>query len=182
MPSTAMSPFHSETVLCEDGYILIKHSANKCVPGGRRDVFLDIKRAFDTASHVHLLCGLLELAVSARTLRRIADFLKGRVVFIETSQGKSSHHCLNQGVPQGSVLSPFLFNCVMAELPHRFPPAIHCSLYADDVSISASGSCASHIKAILQGGLDIVDKSVKEEMKTKCSLCRTLVTTDPLVS
>ncbi|KAH6931569.1 hypothetical protein HPB50_025266 [Hyalomma asiaticum] len=53
----------------------------------------------------------------------------------ETSQPRA----ITAGVPQGSVLSPFLFNMVLAGLPASLPadtrfPA-HCSLYADDVAL-----------------------------------------------
>ena len=41
---------------------------------------------------------------------------------------------LKRGVPQGSVVSPMLFNIPMASIPTP-PSGIHIVIYADDVTI-----------------------------------------------
>lgn len=125
-------------------------------------VFLDIKRAFDTVSHTHVLLSMLELGLSGRSLRWISKFLSGRKIFIQTSEGKSAEHDVRQGVPQGSVLSPFLFNCVMADLAKRLPSRLKYSLYADDVCIWASGTDVRLIQIALQDGINIINNFLKE--------------------
>lgn len=87
---------------------------------------------------------------------------------METSNGHSAEHVPSQGVLQGSVLSPFLFNCVMVNLPHRFPPGLQHSIYADDVCIWASGPNALVLQSTLQEGLTSVRNFLKECGMTLC--------------
>lgn len=101
------------------------------------------------------------MGITGRTLRWIAEFLKDRKIYIETADGKSREHPVNQGVPQGSVLSPLLFNCVMAELAHVLPAYLHYSLYADDLCTWASGSNEQSVQQRLQTGLIIINEFLK---------------------
>ncbi|KAM7281726.1 hypothetical protein ISCGN_005989, partial [Ixodes scapularis] len=64
------------------------------------------------------------------------------------------------GVPQGSVLSPTLFNTVMAALPHALAEIsdIGFTLYADDLTIWASHTCSlEKQEKVLQHALDVVE-------------------------
>ena len=125
-------------------------------------VFLDIKRTFDTVSHVHVLLSMLELGMSGRSLRWISEFLSGRKIFVQTGEGKSAEHDIKQGVPQGSVLSPFLFNCVMADLARRLPSQLRFSLYADDVCIWTSGTNVQLIQMALEEGINTINNFLIE--------------------
>lgn len=125
-------------------------------------IFLDIRRAFDTVSHIHVLEGLLNLGVRGRMIRWIANFLKNRKIFVLTLDGKSKDHDMPHGVPQGSVLSPTLFNAVMSQLSKLLPSCLNFSIYADDICIWASSSSIQILQAQLQNGLDIIEKFLKE--------------------
>lgn len=125
-------------------------------------VFLDVQRAYDTVSHVHVLEGLALQGFKGKILRWIADFLRHRQIFVVTQEGPTSEHVVNQGVPQGSVLSPTLFNAVMAQLPYNLPPNIRCSVYADDISIWTSGPSFLDVQQTLQEGLDYVDRFLRK--------------------
>lgn len=54
----------------------------------------------------------------------------------------------NRGTPQGSVLSPFLFNVALIKLPHLLStiPHAHHSLYAGDITIWTAGGSDAHIE------------------------------------
>ena len=125
-------------------------------------VFLDIQRAFDSVSHIHVLAGMLELGLCGRSLRWISNFLSERKIYMVTIEGQSNYHSVTHGVPQGSVLSPLLFNCVMAALPGKLPTGLRYSLYADDICIWASGSDIREVQTVLQQGLNIIDNFLKE--------------------
>lgn len=80
---------------------------------------------------------------------------------MEAIERECNYH-ITQGVPQGSVLSPFLFNCVMAALPQKLPSGLQYSLYADDICMWAFGSHIEDIQTTLQEGLDIINIFLKE--------------------
>ena len=64
--------------------------------------------------------------------------MRGRSTFVEYRGERSNKRKVRQGVPQGGVLSPALFNTYMSSLPT--PPAnIEVVTYADDITITSSG-------------------------------------------
>lgn len=56
------------------------------------------------------------------------------------------------GTPQGSVISPILFNMVMIGVAERLEglPAVKYTIYADDITLSVTGGNDGHIEAALQ--------------------------------
>ncbi|XP_064469977.1 uncharacterized protein LOC135384720 [Ornithodoros turicata] len=125
-------------------------------------VFLDVKPAYDTTSHNHVLHGLFTMDVTGRALRWISDFLRDRTVYVKTSEGETLRHGTAAGVPQGSILSPLLFNVVMAALPSILPRGVNVSLYADDICIWSSGKQRRALQRRLQSALDIVASFLAE--------------------
>lgn len=67
------------------------------------------------------------------------------------------------GTPQGSVISPFLFNIVTIEVAKRLealsPGVRHC-LYADDVTIWVTGGSDGEIEAYLQEAVGAVETAL----------------------
>ena len=97
-------------------------------------ILLDLSAAFDTISHVKLL-NVMEssFGVSGNALKWIESYLSGRSFKVEARNACSTEKHCNIGVPQGSVLGPLLFNCVMAGLPPILESFdVQCHLYADD--------------------------------------------------
>lgn len=119
-------------------------------------VFLDVRRAYDTVSHPYVLQALQRATVSSRVFLWVADFLRGRKLFVRTRDGDTDAVDLPQGVPQGSVLSPVLFNLVMADLNRCAHRKVKVSLYADDVCIWTIGKSRPAIQRRLQRTLDSI--------------------------
>ncbi|XP_064482877.1 uncharacterized protein LOC135395714 [Ornithodoros turicata] len=92
--------------------------------------------------------------VKVRTLRWVEDFLRGRSVYMKTEDGDSDRYDLPSGVPQGSVLSPLLFNVVMADLPQHLHKNIHIGMYADAICLWTSGVQLPALQRRLQDALD----------------------------
>ena len=72
--------------------------------------FLDLSKAFDSMSHEILLKKLKKLHFDPNAFSLIQSFLTGRTQRVVLSTSESDWINLYQGVPQGTVLGPLLFN------------------------------------------------------------------------
>ena len=98
-------------------------------------VAIDLSRAFDTVSHELLLKDILEHGNIKRFLN---SYLSGRQTFVEYMGKRSKSRKMTQGVPQGGVLSPILFNLYMSSMPKPSGNIKHIT-YADDGTALNSG-------------------------------------------
>lgn len=97
-------------------------------------VLLDYSKAFDTVSHPALLSVLKSKHFSRNSLNMIADFLSNRTQSVKIKTKISKPLPVRQGVPQGAILSPILFNLYTSSLAHCLTYSkIH--MYADDVQL-----------------------------------------------
>lgn len=122
--------------------------------------FVDIYHAFDALPHATVLNSLRRSGVLGRPLQYIQNFLSNRRLHVKLHGFTSSARLVTQGVPQGSVLSPLLFNVALAELPQYLPQPglleLHVAIYADDIVLWCSGptSVGRTVRDTLQCGLD----------------------------
>ncbi|KAH7977467.1 hypothetical protein HPB49_001805 [Dermacentor silvarum] len=125
-------------------------------------VLLDVKSAFDGLPHAVIEACLDRLGLSGCLRSFISAFLTGRTFRVRVGQELSNPRDITTGVPQGSVLSPFLFNMALAGLPASLPAdprfPVRCSIYADDVALWTRGPRKSmpFIWCSLQRALDAV--------------------------
>ena len=96
-------------------------------------VFLDLTAAYDTVWHRGLHLKLLRTIPDRHMVRFIMEMLSNRSFVLQTSDGQTSRlRRLKNGVPQGSVLSPMMFNIYIHDLPVTTSTKYG---YADDLAI-----------------------------------------------
>ncbi|KAM7306314.1 hypothetical protein ISCGN_010045 [Ixodes scapularis] len=125
---------------------------------------LDITKAFDNVKHDAVLENLEMLGVGARTHDYIQDFLNDRTAQISIGGATSDDIMLGgRGTPQGSVLSPYLFNVAMIGLPKKLETigGLHYSIYADDITLWVTGGSDGFIQDTLQEAIRVVESYVE---------------------
>ncbi|XP_037558252.1 uncharacterized protein LOC119435475 [Dermacentor silvarum] len=104
----------------------------------RGEYALDLKGAFDNVSHVSILTNLQSTGCGERTYNYGRCLLTDRKARIRVGEEVSPLIELgSRGTPQGTVLSPLLFNMALLHLPKALEAieGLGHALYADDVSL-----------------------------------------------
>ena len=70
---------------------------------------MDLSKAFDTIDHDILVHKLHSYGIKGRSLIFFKDYLTERKFIVKYSNNFSESRQLRMGVPQGSILGPFLF-------------------------------------------------------------------------
>ena len=118
-------------------------------------LLIDLSKAFDTISHQQLLRELVEINVDNRTIALFHSYLTNRFQRVSQGQIKTDWCPIDRGVPQGSCLSPLLFNIYVRELPCDDLADQNTLQYADDATHSVVG------KSVVEIGDKLVDRFEK---------------------
>ncbi|XP_037518278.1 uncharacterized protein LOC119395057 [Rhipicephalus sanguineus] len=129
--------------------------------GTKAKLGLDLNKAFDNVSHEAILKNLSDVSPGARTFRYIRSFLESRTAEIAVGEIKSDSLPMGgKGTPQGSVLSPFLFNLALIKIPPRLEeiPGLKHTFYADDITLWVTRGSDAHLEETLQQAVNIVEE------------------------
>ena len=120
-------------------------------------VFLDITRAYMVFRSL-LLFKLHELGLRGHLAHYLVGFLTGTRRFqLRFRSLLSTPFSFDNGLPQGSCLSPMLFNVMINDLFDAIPSDIHYSLFADDCAIWCTDSDSEHSIPRMQRVLNLLD-------------------------
>lgn len=101
-------------------------------------IFLDLKSAYDSVDLTILEQGLFKLGIPPKINRNIINMFRGRKLFLRKPNNTlMGPRFASQGLPQGSVLSPILFNIYTNDI--YFENNVKIVQYADDFIIYTEG-------------------------------------------
>ena len=98
-------------------------------------IFFDIEKAFDTTWKYGILKDLHNFGLRGNLPLFIKNFLENRLFQVKVGSHLSNPETQEEGVPQGSILSPILFEIKINSIISTLNKNIDSSLYVDDFLI-----------------------------------------------
>ncbi|XP_037512407.1 uncharacterized protein LOC119389277 [Rhipicephalus sanguineus] len=145
----------------QDAMKLLKHQViDRNTRDTRAILGLDLEKAFDNVAHSFVLRSIAELGLGARFYEYTKSFLTRRKATLRAGDLVSEEIELgSRGTPQGSVISPTLFNLAMVGLSKRLSRIedINHTIYADDITIWCSGGGDGQVERALQEAIDTTE-------------------------
>ena len=118
-------------------------------------VFRDLKKAFDTVDHNILLRKLSCYGVNDNALQLLKSYLIDRTQRSYVNGVLSTEQYVSCGIPQGSILGPFLFIIHVNDFP-KFLQHTTPGMFADDTYITMAHEDISTIECSLNSDLAAV--------------------------
>ena len=109
-------------------------------------------KAFDKVWHDGLLYKLIQSGVNPAPTKLVRSYLQERNFCVKIHKQRSQARMAEAGVPQGSLLSPILFNIFTSDIPKSLRTDL--ALYADDTAIAAKSLAPQLITRRLQEAAD----------------------------
>lgn len=118
-------------------------------------VTLDICKAYDSVEYSILTNQLWSHGLPPYIVAWVTEFLSRREFYCYQGGFSSCKHKQTRGVPQGSVLSPVLFNILLSTIPVH--PEVKTYVYADDIAFFAMAHDFHCLYTILQTYLNKIE-------------------------
>ena len=131
--------------------------------------FFDVRKAYDRVWHSRLLFKLKNIGLSGHMYGYIKSFLDDRKIMTKVGNSYSTTYNTNMGIPQGSIISPLLFNILLFDLPKNVSNKVNIVQYADDIAMWINVSLKrktslyeiKHIQKVYQNELNNINMYMK---------------------
>lgn len=123
---------------------------------------LDIEKAFDSVWHNALRHKIFRSNYPIFVSKIVSSFLENRASFVSINNSSSDSFVIPAGVPQGSPLSPHLFNLYINDIP--IPSKCKIAIYADDTALMSSikNYDLSSLVISMENGLKQIESHFRE--------------------
>ena len=113
--------------------------------------FVDLSAAYDTVNHRLLIQKLFNITQASTLCRVIQNLLSNRRFYVEMNYERSRWRLQKNGLSQGCVLSPTLFNIHTNNQPVH--DGTRSFIYADDLCITAQFPTFAQVERTIEEAL-----------------------------
>ena len=114
--------------------------------------FVDLSAAYDTVNHRIIIQKLYNITQDSHICRVLQNMLSNRRLYVELNNERSRWRIQKNGLPQGSVHSPILFNIYTNDQPLH--DRKRSFIYTDDICVTAQYSSFTEVERTIGDALD----------------------------
>ena len=166
-----------------DAHLIIHNTIQKHCHKNKGNIyscFIDFSKAFDTIPRDTLLKKLLKYGINGKFFNILKHMYINDKACIKIGNKITEAFSINQGVRQGCIISPLLFNIFLADLPEKLDKARDeinlqstipsCILWADDIIMMSESEIGLKNMLSVLGGYCKENELKVNTDKTKCMI------------
>lgn len=124
-------------------------------------VFFDIEKAYDMMWKEGLLIKLSQMGIKGRVFTWVKEFLSDRIIMVKINGVMSKRYQVENGIPQGSIVSPLLFSIMINEVFKQVEDQVEVALFADDGALWKRGRNIEYVVHKVQQAVDAVEQAIR---------------------
>lgn len=141
----------------------ILHRAYKAIDNKEKVgiIFLDLSKAFDMVDHELLLNKLETLGIRGLVYNWFKTYLIGREQYVQIGKKKSDKKYIINGVPQGSVLGPILYNIYINDFKDYIKND-NVTFFADDTAYIETDKNMTNLNLKINRNLELINQYFRD--------------------